>query len=191
MRPQKDHSDEQDIELVQQGQTEAFNRIVRRYTPILYSLCLRMLGSQEAAEDAVQEVFVKAYRALSSYDPSRRFYSWMYTIAVNHLRSLNRKKAGQLPDVPYEESEDEAVRRDRHTISPDTTAVRREGERLAQRALNSLEHKYREVFVLRMIEGMSVKDTSMYLDIPENTVKTYLHRARLKLVQEMKKYDWE
>ena len=187
MAQEQNYSDEQDIEFVQQGQVEAFQRIVRRYTPVLYSLCYRMLGDQEAAEDAVQEVFVKAYRSISSFDSSRRFYSWIYTIAVNHLRSLNRKYSRKPnPDIPYEESLNESIRRDDKNRAPDTSAIQREGERLAQRALNRLDQKLKEVFVLRMVEGLSVKDTSRTLDIPENTVKTYLRRAREQLIEEMK-----
>ena len=184
--------DSQDIELVQQGRVEAYSRIVRRYTPVLYSLCYRMLGDPHAAEDAVQDIFMKAYRSLSSFDTSRRFYSWIYTIAVNHLRSLNRKKKSDGHNsTPYEESTDEAIRRDRKTASPDSTAIQREGEGLAQIALSKLDQKYKEVFVLRMVEGKSVKDTSYYLDLPENTVKTYLRRARQKLIKEMKNLGWE
>ena len=187
-----DYSDEHEIKLVQQGQTEVFERIVRRYTPVLYSLSYRMLGDPEAAEDAVQEVFLKAYRSLHSFDPSRRFYSWIYTIAVNHLRTLNRKNQHTpAPDVPYEEHFDESVREDSSYDEPDKTAVQREGERLAQSALNRIDQKYREVFVLRSVEGLSVQDTARTLGIPANTVKTYLRRAREKLIQEMKKMEWE
>jgi len=155
---EQDYNDEYDIQLVQQGQTEAFDRIVRRYTPILYSLCYRMLGEHETVEDAVQEVFLKAYRSLSAFDPSRRFYSWIYTIAVNHLRTLNRKSSRRpQPDLAYEDDPRESVRMDGKYEEPDTTAVQREGERLAQEALNRIDRKYREVFVLRTVEGLSGK----------------------------------
>ncbi len=189
---EQDYNDEYDIQLVQQGQTEAFDRIVRRYTPILYSLCIRMLGDHERAEDAVQEVFLKAYRSLSAFDPSRRFYSWIYTIAVNHLRTLNRKTARRpQPDLAYEDDPRETVRMDGKYDEPDTTAVQREGERIAQAALNRIDRKYKEVFVLRTVEGLSGKEAADVLNIPENTVKTYLRRAREKMIKEMKKMGWE
>lgn len=191
MRDQE-RSDEYNIRLIQQGQIELFDRIVRRYTPTIYSLSLRMLGDPEQAEDAVQEVFLRAYRALSSFDPSRRFYSWIYTIAVNYLRSLYRKDSQKpAPDIAFEDDPRESVRMDERYDDPDTTAVQREGERLAQAALDRIEHKYREVFVLRMVEELSVRETAEVLDIPENTVKTYLRRAREKIVNEMKKMEWE
>ena len=189
---EQDYNDEYDIQLVQQGQTEVFDRVVRRYTPILYSLCYRMLADHERAEDAVQEIFLKAYRSLSTFDPSRRFYSWIYTIAVNHLRSLNRKAVRRpQPDLAYEDDPREAVRMDGKYDEPDTTAVQREGERLAQEALNRIDRKYREVFVLRTVEGLSGKEAAEVLGIPENTVKTYLRRAREKMMKEMKKMGWE
>ena len=185
-------SEEQEIELIQSGETALFERIVHRYTPVLFSLCYRMQGNREESEDAVQEIFVKAYHALDSFDTSRRFYSWIYTIAVNHLRSLNRKK-GRSPSlsVPYEETVSEEVRRDSKNESPDTTAIKRNGEQLAQSALDELDEKYREVFLLRMVEGMSSRDTARILDMPENTVKTHVRRAREKLVEKMKNFGWE
>jgi len=185
------HSDEQEIELIQEGRVELFELIVRRYTPVLYSLCYRMTGNREEAEDAVQEIFVKAYSSLDSFDPSRRFYSWLYTIAVNHLRSLNRKRERRGgSDIPYEDTVSEAVRKDEMSEAPDSAVVQREGERIAHEALSELEEKHREVFVLRMVEGLSGKETARILDIPENTVKTYLRRAKEKLIESMKKREW-
>ncbi|MCF7929305.1 MAG: RNA polymerase sigma factor [Spirochaetales bacterium] len=193
MTPEEETSaDEQEIKLVQEGDKAAFDRIVKRYTPMLYSLCLRMLGDQNEAEDAAQEIFLKAYRSLSSFDPSRRFYSWIYTIAVNHLRSLHRKRDRRpASPVSYEETTNESVRRDRNQTSPDTAVIRAEGEHLAQQALDRLDPKYREVFVLRVIEEISVHDTARILDIPENTVKTHLRRAREQMLEELKKKEWE
>lgn len=192
MVSEENYSEEKEIELIQEGRAELFENVVRRYTPVLYSLCVRMIGDREEAEDAVQDIFVKAYRSLASFDPSRRFYSWIYTIAVNHLRSLNRKRERRSgPDIPYEETVQESVREDRHGDDPGTVAIAREGEKLAEIALEKLEEKYREVFVLRIVEGLSVKETARVLDIPENTVKTYLRRARKKMLEEMKKFGWE
>lgn len=193
MTPEEEtRADEQEIKLAQEGDRQAFDRIVKRYTPLLYSLCFRMLGDQNEAEDAAQEIFLKAYRSLSSFDPSRRFYSWIYTIAVNHLRSLHRKRDRRpASPVSYEEARNESVRRDRNQTSPDTAVIRAEGEHLAQQALDRLETKYREVFVLRVIEEFSVHDTARILDIPENTVKTHLRRAREQMLEELKKKGWE
>lgn len=189
---EQDRSDEYDIQLVRQGQTENFDRIVRRYTPILYSLSYRMLGDPEKAEDAVQDVFLKAYRSLAAFDSSRRFYSWIYTIAVNHLRSLHRKAEKKpQPDIAFEDDPRESIRTDEKYNDPDTTVVQSEGERLAQAALERIDRKYREVFILRTVEELSVKETAEVLAIPENTVKTYLRRAREKLIEEMRKLDWE
>ncbi|MFO7849729.1 MAG: RNA polymerase sigma factor [Spirochaetia bacterium] len=191
MSSKKRDEDEGIIQLVQEGRTDLFRRIVEDYTPLLFSLSYRMIGRREEAEDAVQEIFAKAYRALSSFDTSRSFYSWIYTIAINHLRSLNRKKEkGTAPNIPYEDTERESIRKDQDGEAPDELAVKRDGERLAQRAIEKLEPVYREVFVLRMVEGVSGRETSRILDIPENTVKTYLRRARKKLIEEMKNFGW-
>lgn len=191
MKTEEKQQDEEIVQLVQEGHTDLFRKIVEDYTPLFFSLSYRMIGSREEAEDAVQEIFAKAYRALASFDTSRSFYSWIYTIAVNHLRSLNRKgKKGNPPDIPYEDTESESIRKDKTGEAPDEVAVKRDGERLAQRAVEKLEPAYREVFVLRMVEGISGKETARILDIPENTVKTYLRRARKKLIEEMKNFGW-
>ncbi|HDQ14846.1 MAG TPA: RNA polymerase sigma factor, partial [Sediminispirochaeta sp.] len=181
-----------DITLARDGDSAAFRRIVRRYTPLIYSLCRRMLGSTEEAEDAVQDIFFKVYRSLDTFDPSRRFYSWLYTIAVNHLRSLQRKRSTSPSKIlPFDHTVDDSVRMDRHTQGPDENTISKEGERLAQRALDRLEVDYREVFTLRVVEGLSVRDSAEILGIPENTVKVKLHRAKKQMLEIMKKFEWE
>ncbi|MFP4617492.1 MAG: RNA polymerase sigma factor [Spirochaetaceae bacterium] len=113
MKLEEKQQDEQIVQLIQEGRTDLFRRIVEEYTPLLFSLSYRMIGNREKAEDAVQEIFTKAYRALSSFDSSRSFYSWIYTIAINHLRSLNRKKKrGVPPDISYDDTESESIKRD-------------------------------------------------------------------------------
>ena len=93
-RPEAD--DETDLEAirrVREGDGNAFSMIVSRYAPVFYSLAFRQIGrDQEAASEAVQEIFLKAYRALPSFDVQRRFFPWLYTIALNHLRSLKRSR---------------------------------------------------------------------------------------------------
>ena len=88
-------ADAQDLLAVQRtlgGERRAFDGIVERHTPAVYTLALRMLGDPDEAEEAVQEIFFKAYRHLGRFQIHRRLHPWLYTIAVNYLRSMLRKR---------------------------------------------------------------------------------------------------
>src|SRR6188508_602812 len=96
-------SDSDDLALVRQslaGQTEAFGALVTRYQRVMYTVALRMLGNAEDAQDATQDAFIKAYQRLASFDPSYRFYSWMYRILVNECLNVNRDRR---PDDPLDD----------------------------------------------------------------------------------------
>src|SRR6478736_6530664 len=95
-------SDTEDRALVRlslAGQTEAFGVLVTRYQKVMYTVALRMLGNEEDAQDATQDAFVKAYRRLATFDPSYRFYSWMYRIIVNECLNVTRDRR---PEDPLE-----------------------------------------------------------------------------------------
>jgi len=170
------------------GNRNAFAGIVERYTPVLYSLAYRMLGRGEAeeAEEAVQEIFLRAFRALARFRLDRRFHPWLYTIALNYLRTVARqlRRRRGMRIVPLDEATDAAADRGEH---PATAMEREAGERLAQRALEGLPSLYREVFLLREVEGLSVRDAAEALGVPEGTVKVRLHRARQELARRLAK----
>lgn len=187
----QENPDETDEALAVQtraGDRNAFSRLVDRYTPMLYSLAYRMIGGSsgpDAAEDAVQEILFRAYRAISSFDAKRRFHTWIYTIALNYLRSVHRKRR-----LLRAEGIDPEILGDGSTLVEEDF-IRREGERLAERALSRLPVKYREVFLLRVVEELSVRESADILGIPENTVKIRLRRARQRLEESMRRFGWE
>ncbi len=172
---------------VLRGDSRAFTDIVDRYTAPLYTLALRMLGDREGSEEAVQEIFLKAYRALPRFQLTRRFHPWMYTIAVNHLRTELRRRS-----VRRRRSAEAAVERlPSREQGPSELTLRREGERLAEEALLSLRPEYRSVFVLRQVEGLPVSEVAEILGLPEGTVKTRLHRARAELARELARQGFD
>jgi RNA polymerase sigma-70 factor (ECF subfamily) len=178
--------DSRDLLAVQEtlrGDRKAFDEVVLRYTPLLYSLAFRLLRTREEAEEAVQEIFLRVYRALPQFRLGRRFHPWLYTIALNHLRTQRRKllRSRSLKTRPLDEAQDVAASA-RPEADPAGAVERAEAERLAQAALERLPPRYREVFVLRQIEGLPVRDVAEILDLPEGTVKTFLHRGRALLV---------
>lgn len=180
------------------GNKGAFSVLVERYTPVLFRLALRMGGGPDGAaeaEEAVQEIFLRAYRNLHRFNIRYRFYTWLYSIALNYLRSARRKRrlAGLFTHLSYNDD----VRTPDGTAgsggypSPEENAVKTEGERLARKALDRLNPREREVFVLRVLEELPVAETAAVLGIPEGTVKVRLHRAKRELAGIMKGWQWD
>jgi len=196
--PGKQKTDNQDevsdiiaIQKTLQGDKEAFSEIVERYTPLIYSLSYRMLGKSDEAEEAVQEIFLRVYRSLSRFRLSDRFHPWLYTIAINWLRS--RKKRRWLRNRHEINSSQEIVSElslHKHGKDPSEILEKKEGERVAQEAILKLNKKHRAVFILRHIEGLSSAEVSKILKIPEGTVKTHLHRAKQELVKILTEEGW-
>ena len=179
------------IEKLRARSPDAFEAIVVRYTPAMYSMAYRMLGGdREGAQEAVQEIFLRVHRGLPSFDARRRFFPWLYTIALNCLRSLNRaqRSARLHPTVPFEQTIGAGRAAE---PCPDELAVAREGERLAQWALDSLPRRLRSAFVLREVEGLSTADVAQVLRVPESTVRTWIFRARARLREMLLDVGWE
>ncbi|UCF99376.1 MAG: sigma-70 family RNA polymerase sigma factor [Spirochaetaceae bacterium] len=189
------NADAEDLWAVQatlNGNPAAFEGIVERYTPLLYSLAYRLLAYGEEPEDAVQEILEKVFRSLPRFRISQRFFPWMYTIGLNHLRSLARRgrRRSRLKIRTAEPQRLlESVASEQG--NPERQSEMQEGERLAQQALDTLRIEYREVFVLRQIQGFSVREVAEVLQIPAGTVKTYLHRARKGMIDYLSGRGWE
>lgn len=182
LRRSDDADDLQAINETLQGSSDAFGRIVDRYTPVIYSLAIRYLSDAEDAEDATQEVLTKAFESLRRFSLGKRFYPWLYTIAVNHLKFVRGRAARRFSKyaLSYEDrvSNDEI---DQPLHDPVRDLDRKEGEALVRRALDRLPSKYRDILILRQFEELSVAEVAEILDMPEGTVKTNLHRARKAL----------
>jgi RNA polymerase sigma-70 factor, ECF subfamily len=168
-----------------QGDTNAFSEIVDRYTPVLYSLAFRLLGNDEEAEDAVQEILLNTFRSLKNFKIEARFYSWLYTIAVNWIRSRLRKRSrsGSARQISLDDNNPLQVPDDREQV--EMHAITQCEENRAEDALNILKPTYKIVFVLRFIEEMSLKEIAGVLHMPIGTVKARIHRARKQLITEL------
>lgn len=172
---------------------EAFSQLVSSYTPTFYALIKRMTPDRtpESIEDDLQEIFLRIYRALPTFREGNPFFSWAYTIAMNWIRSQRRKGRShyRIPPIAYDE-EVAVLQGTHHTDIPEEAAIAAEAEHLVMQALDELKPVYREVFILRMMQGLSVSDTAKVMRIPEGTVKTYLHRGRNKLRAWLVKHHW-
>jgi RNA polymerase sigma-70 factor (ECF subfamily) len=160
------------------GDQSACATIVQRYTGVLYNQAYRMLGDTFEAEDAVQEVFLRAFRSLQSYDPSRRLVTWLLTICSNYcIDRLRRRRFKWLT------LEDVAFWLPGVQPGPERSVLQRAEQEIVQRALQRLPENYRGVAILRFWHDLSYEEIGSVLGLTEATVKTRLHRAR-KLLQE-------
>jgi RNA polymerase sigma-70 factor (ECF subfamily) len=185
-----------DAELVKRvlrGSQEAFRDLVVRFERPVYTLILRMVHDPSTAEDLAQEVFVKAYRHLDSYDANRKFASWLFKIA--HNTTIDHLRHGVLDTVPLEAEKDEggdvlAVLADGSVESPAAAAERRDMARALERAIARLRPDYREAVIMRYVEGLAYQEICEVLGLPLGTVKTNLHRARKDLADAMTAAGW-
>lgn len=167
------------IEATLAGDTAAFGQLVGKYQDRLYNSLTRVLGSAEDARDIVQDAFVQAFLKLSSFRGSSAFYTWLYRIAFNlamsHARkqrpttSLDRMKAGY-GDEPVDGQP-----------APDARITQRERVDMVHAALAELSVEYRQILVLRELEGCRYDEIAEILELPAGTVRSRLFRARLQL----------
>jgi RNA polymerase sigma-70 factor, ECF subfamily len=164
-----------DVVLVQRclaGDPAAFEPLVRRYQRVLFNVALRMLGDYAAADDATQNAFIGAYRKLASFDPNRRFFSWIYRILVNEC--LNDRRSRQ----PFEPLAADVAA----LGSPADDLETSERRRAVQAAIRDLPRDYRDVVVLRHFGGLSYDEIADAVGVPAKTVKSRLHTARERLL---------
>ena len=162
------------------GDANAFAEIVERYGSRVYNLALRITGDRDAANDCAQDAFIRAYRALSQYDPALPLHPWLFRIATN--TSLNHVQRWHAHEHPVEELPDRPEPEERN---PEAIAVRREevGEVLA--AMTALPARYRAALMLRHLHELTYEEIAAALELPLGTVKTHLHRARAALLREL------
>jgi RNA polymerase sigma-70 factor (ECF subfamily) len=179
------------------GDTQLFHDLIRPYERSVYVMALSLLQNEADAEDAAQEAFLKAFRNLASFRGEAKFGTWLVSITLNEARSrIRRKKTVKMESL--EESVGEqghvspALLRDWREI-PSQALERQEVRLLLQEAIAGLPLIYREVFLLRDIEELSVNESAESLGISIASVKVRLHRARMmlqkKLVPQLKQVN--
>jgi len=153
---------------------EAFEELVRRYQNRIYSLAYRMTGDKVEAYDLTQEAFLRSYAALPSFNPNLRFAPWLYRIAtnlcINFLQSSRVRKGGADPDL--------ALQMPDRGKQPDSLYEEKEQRQRIHQAILNLPAKYRAVVVLRHMQDKTYEEIAAILDLPLNTVRTHLFRAR-------------
>jgi RNA polymerase sigma-70 factor (ECF subfamily) len=197
-----EHHDLTDKELVRMFVDErdegAFNELVNRYGEKVFRLALRITHSEHIADEVLQEVFLTLVEKLDSFREESAFSTWLYRVATNAslIQIRNKKKDGRsmsLDDyVPYSENGvlSEVLLKD-WSYSPDEIFSGKEGMEVIERAIDELPEKYRIVFHLRDIEGLSNEEVGDILGLSISAVKSRIHRARLYLRDSLSDYFYE
>jgi RNA polymerase sigma-70 factor, ECF subfamily len=168
------------------GETQLFHELIRPYEKLVYVTILTMVKNEADAEDGAQETMISAFRHLKSFRGEAKFSTWLVTIAMNEGRKRLRKVkvAAETPlEIATDESEGDftpAVLTDWREI-PLEALERKELRKKLREAVEIVPEKYREVFVLRDIEGLNQEETAAALGINVTLVKVRLHRARMML----------
>jgi RNA polymerase sigma-70 factor (ECF subfamily) len=164
----------------QKGDEQAFAQIVEAYQRPVYNLAYRMLGSTGDAEDAAQEVFLRAYRHLKTYDPTRKFSSWILSIASHYC--IDRLRRGHRRQVSIDEFEPDRWLPD-DAPRPEQEALDREMEVRIARLLEQLPEHHRLAIVLRYWHDLSYTEIAEVTASTESAVKSRLHRARMQMAE--------
>jgi RNA polymerase sigma-70 factor (ECF subfamily) len=156
----------------------AFRAFVVRYERMVFALLSRMMGQGPEVEDLAQETFVRAYRAFPDFDPEgpAKVSTWLLTIATR--LALDAKKKRKVPSAPLDDATHAAT-----TGTPELSLERRQLGRAIERAADELPDDQRAALVLAELHGFSIQAIAEALDVPENTAKTRLFRAREKMRQ--------
>lgn len=185
-------SDTPDADLVRRakaGELTAFETLARRHEGRVYALARRITGNEQDAEDVTQHTFLSAIESLDGFREEARFATWLHRIATHAALKVLRKRRG-LPTVSLDAATEppegyDTVPHPEYIAdwreSPEALVGRHETGRLIDEALSELDDRYRVIFLLRDVEGLSVKETADALGISEANVKVRLLRARLQL----------
>ncbi len=170
------------------GEKRAFSELVGRYQVRLLNFIYRTIGDRDRAEDLVQETFVRVYRHLHRFDQSKKFSTWVYTIASNLAKNELRNRSRN-PLVLFQtikknwEADHRPLEWEDNTYRPDDLYRKRHLKEMVERAVAQLPEHHRVVFVLREMEGKTYEEISEITGVNLGTVKSRLNRARNNFAQ--------
>lgn len=177
-------SDEELASLVQNGQSEKFGELMRRYSPKLFRYGKQFLRDIDNIEDVVQDVFIKTYQNINSFDATQRFSPWIYRIAHNtYINYIKKQNRGPLYLFDFDIVMS-------HTVSEEDPIIKereqKEIKEIVEKGLSQIEPKYREILVLYYIEDLSYKEIADILQVPIGTVGVRVMRAKKILKEKYK-----
>ena len=167
-----------DFQLIKEclkGDQDSFSELVSRYKKLVYKVVYKYAGDSSEADDLSQEVFIRIYKSLGSYNPEYKFSTWCVKIATNLC--LDQKRKNKMAFIPIEAIENVSRQED----TPEMRYVKKEGITGLWRAVASLPEKYRQPMLLYHKKGASYKEIAQILDEPMSIVKNRIYRARIML----------
>lgn len=173
------------------GDAGAWEDFVRLYNRRIYNLCYRFTNSADDAQDLTQEVFIRVYRTMASYNIEKgAFNTWLTTLArnllVDHFRRSKQERVTDSMDAGLREEEDSLSLSDRITDTrpaPDDRLASKETQKMVQAALARISPDLREAVILRDLQDMDYKEIAVVLRVPEGTVKSRINRGRMELAR--------
>jgi RNA polymerase sigma-70 factor (ECF subfamily) len=171
---------------------QAFGEIVQLYGDKVFSLIYRMIGNRQEAEDIAQEVFITVFKTVDGFRGEAKFSTWLLRVAANHCKNqikyLARRpsEGADMEDLP-QQGNGPAVPMQAHIDPPDVLAEAAELEALMQEAIAELDPEHRLLVVLRDVEEQSYQEIGEITGLPEGTIKSRLHRARMAIKEYLDK----
>ncbi|HEV3317527.1 MAG TPA: sigma-70 family RNA polymerase sigma factor [Candidatus Angelobacter sp.] len=173
------------------GDATAWEEIVRLHSRRIYNLCYRFTSSPDDAQDLTQDVFIKVYRTLGTYDVDKgAFTTWLTTLTrnllVDHFRRSRQDRLTESIDAGLREEEDSLSLSDRledQAPNPDDRLASKETQKMVQQALTHLSPDLREAVILRDLQDLDYKEIAQVLKVPEGTVKSRINRGRMELAR--------
>lgn len=179
------------VEKAKSGDTKAFEELIRRTQDKIYNLGLKILGNKEDAADILQETYIKAYESLPNFEGRSSFSTWLYRIATNFaLMKLRKDKYKKISIDEIKEASDGKYKLEISdwSTNPHFQYKNEELKEILNEAINNLPPKYKTIFILHDIEGLSLSEISEILSLSISTIKTRIHRSRLYLREKLSEY---
>jgi RNA polymerase sigma-70 factor (ECF subfamily) len=173
------------------GDAAAWEEIVQRFNRRIYNICYRFVGGGEDAEDLTQEVFIKIYRTMASFDAEKAsFNTWVTTVTrnllVDHFRKTKNDRITDSMDAPIGSEDEGQALSDKiedKRLTPDQHVQKQQTQKLVQEALQKLSPELRESVILRDLQDMDYREIAQILKVPEGTVKSRINRGRTELAR--------
>jgi RNA polymerase sigma-70 factor, ECF subfamily len=177
-------TDDEIVAQIRAGETALFEELMRRYNQRVYRVARAIIKDEAEAEDIMQQAYVNAFTHLHQFEKRATFSTWLTRIAIHEALGRRRKARPQSSLSPDEDGEAMPLS-DPAQPDPERQAYASELKTLIERSVDALPERYRAVFMLREVEGLSTAETAEGLDLGEEAVKTRLHRARAMLRREL------
>lgn len=183
----QDCRDEELVALCQQGRSECFEPLVRRYMQKAFHIAFGFTRDTESAKDLSQDAFLRSFSRINQFDGRSSFYTWFYRILINlcldHARRSGKVSWQSLDDLSEKSNEQRQLVDSR--FRPEQAAIAGEASRRASETLQAMPNKQRTAFLLRNDQGLSIADVAKVMKTTEGTVRVYLHRAVAALRQSL------